>query len=70
MQITVFMDVDVSGSKKWCEVEMVTVKLMGGLGNQMFQYACGRSLANDLGEYLCGFYPVLRNWKTLYYMMF
>ena len=24
---------------------MVIVKLMGGLGNQMFQYAAGRSLA-------------------------
>lgn len=31
---------------------MVTVKLMGGLGNQMFQYAIGRSLAHDLGEEL------------------
>lgn len=31
---------------------MVTVKLMGGLGNQMFQYACGRSLSIDLGEEL------------------
>ena len=31
---------------------MVTVKLMGGLGNQMFQYAIGRSLAQDLGEKL------------------
>lgn len=31
---------------------MVTVKLMGGLGNQMFQYACGRSLSVDLGEEL------------------
>ena len=25
---------------------MVLVKLMGGLGNQMFQYACGRRLAH------------------------
>src|SRR5262245_5088527 len=25
--------------------EMIIVKLMGGLGNQMFQYAAGRSLA-------------------------
>lgn len=31
---------------------MVTVKLMGGLGNQMFQYACGRSISLDLGEKL------------------
>jgi hypothetical protein len=31
---------------------MVTVKLMGGLGNQMFQYAIGRSLAHDSGEKL------------------
>lgn len=31
---------------------MITVKLMGGLGNQMFQYAIGRSLAHDLGEKL------------------
>jgi len=31
---------------------MVTVKLIGGLGNQMFQYAIGRSLAHDLGEKL------------------
>lgn len=31
---------------------MVTVKLMGGLGNQMFQYAIGRSLSHDLGEEL------------------
>ena len=31
---------------------MVTIKLMGGLGNQMFQYAIGRSLAHDLGEKL------------------
>lgn len=25
---------------------MITMKLAGGLGNQLFQYACGRSLAN------------------------
>ncbi len=28
---------------------MIIVKLMGGLGNQMFQYAAGRSLSNRLG---------------------
>jgi hypothetical protein len=28
-----------------CEEKMIIVKLMGGLGNQMFQYALGRSLA-------------------------
>jgi len=27
---------------------MIVVKLSGGLGNQMFQYACGLSLAHDL----------------------
>jgi len=31
---------------------MVTVRLMGGLGNQMFQYAIGRSMAHDLHEKL------------------
>lgn len=31
---------------------MVVVKLMGGLGNQMFQYAAGRSLAIRLGAVL------------------
>jgi len=28
---------------------MIRVKLIGGLGNQLFQYACGRALAEDLG---------------------
>lgn len=28
---------------------MIIVKLMGGLGNQMFQYALGRRLAHDIG---------------------
>lgn len=28
---------------------MITVRLIGGLGNQMFQYAAGRSLADKLG---------------------
>lgn len=31
---------------------MVTVRLMGGLGNQMFQYAIGCSMAHDLHEEL------------------
>ena len=31
---------------------MITVKLKGGLGNQMFQYAMGRSLAIDKNEKL------------------
>ena len=28
---------------------MITVRLVGGLGNQMFQYACGQRLAHDRG---------------------
>lgn len=32
---------------------MITVKLMGGLGNQLFQYAFGRSLSSDLNTKLC-----------------
>ena len=28
---------------------MIIPKLMGGLGNQMFQYAAGKALANRLG---------------------
>lgn len=28
---------------------MIVVALFGGLGNQMFQYACGKALANSLG---------------------
>lgn len=46
---------------------MVTVKLMGGLGNQMFQYAIGRSLAHDLGEELyldVSFYDLLPSVDT------
>lgn len=31
---------------------MITVKLKGGLGNQMFQYAMGRSLTIDKNEKL------------------
>ena len=31
---------------------MITIQVMGGLGNQMFQYAMGRSLAHDLDEEL------------------
>lgn len=32
---------------------MITVKLIGGLGNQMFQYACGRALAERMQTQLC-----------------
>ena len=31
---------------------MIITNLIGGLGNQMFQYACGRTLALDLGQSL------------------
>ena len=31
---------------------MIIVQLLGGLGNQMFQYAAGRSLAKSLGTHL------------------
>ena len=31
---------------------MVIVRLTGGLGNQMFQYAAGRALADRLGAAL------------------
>ena len=31
---------------------MVIVRLMGGLGNQMFEYAAGRRLAHSLGATL------------------
>ena len=31
---------------------MIIANLIGGLGNQMFQYACGRALALDLGQVL------------------
>ncbi len=31
---------------------MIITNLIGGLGNQMFQYACGRALALDLGQAL------------------
>ncbi len=31
---------------------MIVVRLIGGLGNQMFQYACGRALAERLGTNL------------------
>ena len=29
---------------------MIIVNLMGGLGNQMFQYACGLALSNTVGK--------------------
>ena len=29
---------------------MIVSNLIGGLGNQMFQYACGRALSLDLGR--------------------
>ncbi len=32
---------------------MIVVKLQGGLGNQMFQYACARRLANNNNTELC-----------------
>jgi hypothetical protein len=35
------------------EIEMITVRLKGGLGNQMFQYARGRSLSLEKKEGLC-----------------
>ena len=31
---------------------MITIKLKGGLGNQLFQYAFGRSLSSDLNTEL------------------
>lgn len=43
---------------------MITVKLQGGLGNQMFQYAFGRTAALHLGAKLClanNFYDTSRN---------
>jgi hypothetical protein len=33
------------GPDGWAGSEMITVSLMGGLGNQMFQYAAGKALA-------------------------
>ncbi|MCX7010449.1 MAG: alpha-1,2-fucosyltransferase, partial [Kiritimatiellaeota bacterium] len=41
--------------KRWRQrrrVAMIIVRLMGGLGNQMFQYACGRALALRTGHKL------------------
>ena len=32
---------------------MIVVQLMGGIGNQMFQYACGRAVALRAGKPLC-----------------
>jgi len=31
----------------------ITSKIKGGLGNQMFQYACGRAITHRLGAQLC-----------------
>lgn len=31
------------------ELSMIIMRLAGGLGNQMFQYAAGRALALDTG---------------------
>ena len=40
---------------------MIIVKLMGGLGNQMFQYALGRRLAYEHSTFpQVGCYPGLR----------
>lgn len=39
---------------------MIVVKLIGGLGNQMYQYAYGLQLAKEYGEPICfdtGYYP-------------
>src|SRR5579864_3555413 len=33
----------------WSKHQMITVSLIGGLGNQMFQYAAGKSLAKRHG---------------------
>lgn len=44
---------------------MIFVKISGGLGNQMFQYACGRSLAAKHGVELvldCSFYENVRRY--------
>ena len=41
------MPADYSGFQKNRKSKMIIVKLMGGLGNQMFQYALGRRLSLD-----------------------
>ncbi len=40
---------------------MIAIRLIGGLGNQMFQYACGRALAERMGTQL---YADLSAFKT------
>lgn len=42
---------------------MITVKLMGGLGNQMFQYACGRALAERMRTQLCFDLSAYKNYR-------
>lgn len=37
---------------KFIYKDMIIIKLKGGLGNQMFQYACGRHLAQKHGDVL------------------
>lgn len=32
---------------------MIVIKLIGGLGNQMYQYAYGLQLASEYGEQIC-----------------
>ena len=44
------MDADVFGSLR--NNHMIIIKLKGGLGNQMFQYACGRHLAQKNSDVL------------------
>src|SRR5579871_4832357 len=38
-----------AGSDTGTSLEVITVSLMGGLGNQMFQYAAGKALAERHG---------------------
>ena len=43
---------------------MIIVNLVGGLGNQMFQYACGRALAESTGQDLRFCIDGLTNYAT------